>query len=330
VKFEEPAFLNEPVVAGIIEYDSPGERADIRPGDKIIQVNDLRNPSWDQFALEVATSANRPMKLEILRSGETIEKVITPQIQGRSRGGYIGVFPFDTPFTTLLVKGVASGKPAAQAGIQPGDKITKIGDLDLEKEGKDLADVLRKNKDEVVRLTVVRRDQELTIPVRPYKEGDRRFIGIERDFVQRLNVKTLTFNQALHESVSRNIQFTGLIFDILQRLFKREVSLRMLEGPIGIARQSGIAAKSGFSDLIFLMAAISLNLGIMNLLPIPVLDGGVIAIILIETLIRRDLSLPIRERITQVGFVVLLLLAVVVTYNDIIKTLPSSLEKYFP
>ena len=104
----------------------------------------------------------------------------------------------------------------------------------------------------------------------------------------------------------------------------------MLEGPIGIARQSGIAAKSGFSDLIFLMAAISLNLGIMNLLPIPVLDGGVIAIILIETLIRRNLSLAIRERITQVGFVVLVLLAVVVTYNDIIKTLPSSLEKYFP
>ena len=104
----------------------------------------------------------------------------------------------------------------------------------------------------------------------------------------------------------------------------------MIEGPIGIARQSGLAAKSGFDDLLFLMAAISLNLGIMNLLPIPVLDGGVIAIILIETLIRRDLSLNLREKITQVGFVVLILLAVVVTYNDIIKTLPASLEKYFP
>jgi regulator of sigma E protease len=145
-----------------------------------------------------------------------------------------------------------------------------------------------------------------------------------------LIVKSLTLGQAFRESINRNIQLAGLIFDILQRLFRREVSLRMLEGPIGIARQSGLAAKSGFSDLIFLMAAISLNLGLMNLLPIPVLDGGVIAIILLETLIRRDLSLPIRERITQVGFVVLLLLAVVVTYNDIIKTLPASLEKYFP
>ena len=78
------------------------------------------------------------------------------------------------------------------------------------------------------------------------------------------------------------------------------------------------------------MAAISLNLGIMNLLPIPVLDGGIIAIILVETLIRRDLSLRLRERITQVGFVMLILLALVVTYNDIIKALPASLEKYFP
>src|SRR5207245_9875385 len=104
----------------------------------------------------------------------------------------------------------------------------------------------------------------------------------------------------------------------------------MMSWTIGIGQQSGIAARSWFMDLVFLMAAISLNLGIMNLLPIPVLDGGVIAIILIETLIRRDLSLPLREKITQVGFVVLILLAVIVTYNDIIKVLPASLEKYFP
>jgi len=182
----------------------------------------------------------------------------------------------------------------------------------------------------VVNLTVLRNNKELTVQVKPYKEGDRRLIGIELDGTQRMIVKSLSLGQAFKEAIDKNIQIIGSIFDILQRLFKREVSVRMLEGPIGIARHSGMAAESGFADLLMLMAFISLNLGIMNLLPIPVLDGGVIAIILLETVIRRDLTLPIRERITQVGFVMLILLAVVVTYNDIIRTLPASLGKYFP
>jgi regulator of sigma E protease len=329
-KYEEPAWLSEPVVAGIIEYNSPGEKVGILPGDRIVAVSGKRDPNWEQFAVDVTTSAGRELDLEIVRNGEIIHKQVTPETQGRQHGGYIGVFPMTPPFASLVVKNVMKGKPAAEAGLLPGDKIVKVGDVDLIKAGKDLADVLKRTSGEIVQLTVVRNNQEITVQVKPYKENDRRLIGIERDQTQRLNVKKLSLGEALSESIRKNIQFTGLIFDILQRLFRREVSLRMLEGPIGIARQSGLAAKSGFSDLLFLMAAISLNLGIMNLLPIPVLDGGVIAIILLETLIRRDLSLATRERITQVGVVMLLVLAVIVTYNDIIKSLPVSIEKYLP
>ncbi len=329
-KFEEPTWLSEPVVVGIIETGSPAEKAGLQPGDLIAAVGAKRKPKWDEFALEVATSANRQLEFEIVRQGQILHQSITPEEQGRNHGGYLGVFPFTPPFTSLTVKGVLKGKPAAEAGIKPGDQIIKVGSVDLVKAGKDLADVLRHNQDEVISLTVLRNGQEMTLNVKPYKDNDRRLIGIERDQTQKMTVKELSLGQAFQESVNKNIQFTGLIFEILHKLFKREASLRMIEGPIGIFRQSGIAAKSGFSDLLFLMAAISLNLGIMNLLPIPVLDGGVIAIILLETVIRRDLSLPTRERITQIGFVLLILLAVVVTYNDIIKALPSSLEKYFP
>jgi regulator of sigma E protease len=230
------------------------------------------------------------------------------------------------------VKDVIKGKPAAEAGIRPGDKIIKVAGVDLERAGKDLRDVLQDTHEPVVPIVVLRNGQQMELKVKPYvdKETKSRMIGIERDQTQRTIVKNLSLGEAFRESIKQNIKFTGLIFDILQKLFKREVSLRMIEGPIGIAKQSGIAAKSGFAELIYLMAAISLNLGIMNLLPIPVLDGGIIAIILVETLIRRDLSLRLRERITQVGFVMLILLALVVTYNDIIKALPASLEKYFP
>ncbi|MCI0421131.1 MAG: RIP metalloprotease RseP [Acidobacteria bacterium] len=329
-KYEEPAILTQPVVAGIVQYESPAEKAGIQPGDSIVAVNGQRNPNWDQFLLEVMTSADRPMQLEILRLGKTIHQTITPQAQGREHRGYLGVFPATPPFSLLVVKRVSKGKPAEVAGILPGDKIIKVGNVDLIKAGKDLQEVLKRNPDTVVELTVLRNGQEQKVQVKPYKEGDRRLIGIELDSTQQMIVKTLSLGQAFKESIDKNIQIVSSIFDILQRLFKREVSLRMLEGPIGIARHSGLAAESGFSDLLMLMAFISLNLGIMNLLPIPVLDGGVIAIILLETVIRRDLTLPIRERITQVGFVMLILLAVVVTYNDIIRTLPASLGKYFP
>jgi len=329
-KYEEPAWLSEPIVAGIVEYDSPGEKAGILPGDRIVAVSGTKDISWEEFALEVATSVGRLLDLEIVRDGLTIHKEVTPEAQGRQRGGYIGVFPMTPPFASLVVKNVMKGKPAAEAGILPGDKIIKVNNVDLIKAGKDLADVLKRATSETVLLTILRNGQEITLSVKPYKDSGRRLIGIERDQTQKMVVKKLSLGEAFGESIRKNVQFTGLIFDILQRLFRREVSLRMIEGPIGIARQSGLAARSGFSDLLFLMAAISLNLGIMNLLPIPVLDGGVIAIILLETLIRRDLSLAIRERITQVGVVMLILLAVIVTYNDIIKSLPVSIEKYFP
>lgn len=325
-KFEEPAWISEPVVAGIVQYDSPAERAGIQPGDQIAAINNLKNPTWDQFIIEVTTSAERAMQLDLVRQGQRLHVTITPEAQGRERRGYLGVYPFNFS----MVKRVFPGKPAAQAGLQAGDKILKVGDIDLVKAGKTLVDVLKKNTSETVTLTILRGNQELSIPVKPYREDDRRLIGIELDPSQRMIVKTLTLGQAFKESVDKNLQFIGAIVDILGRLFKREVSLRMLEGPIGIARQSGMAAESSFTDLLMLMAFISLNLGIMNLLPIPVLDGGVIAIILLETIIRRDLSLAIRERITQVGFVMLILLAVVVTYNDIIRSLPTSLGKYFP
>lgn len=329
-KYEEPAILTEPVVAGIVQYDSPAEKSGILPGDSIVAVNDRRNLTWDQFLLEVMTSGERPMELEIVRQGQTIRQTVTPQAKGRERGGYLGVYPATPPFSLLVVKRVSKGKPAEEAGILPGDKIVRVGNIDLIKAGKDLQETLKRTTDSVVDLTLLRNGKERIVQVKPYKEGERRLIGIELDATQRMIVKDLTLFQALKEAVAKNVQIIGSIFDILQRLFKREVSVRMLEGPIGIARHSGMAAQSGFTDLLMLMAFISLNLGIMNLLPMPVLDGGVIAIILLETLIRRDLTLAIRERITQVGFVVLILLAVVVTYNDIVRTLPASLTKYFP
>jgi regulator of sigma E protease len=329
-KFEIPASRYEPVIVGMISTGSPAEKAGIQPGDRIVAVGQKTNPNWEQLFIEVATSANRPLELEIERHSKRLRQVVVPEVRGRDQTGNLGVSPFIP--SLAIVKMVAPGKPAAQAGIKPGDKIIRIGTVDLQQAGKDLVDALQMNKDEIVPVTVSRGGKELTFQVKPFWDSaaNRRMIGVGRDYVENMVVKKLSLVEAAKESFRQNKEFTQLIFEILRKLFRREVSIRMLEGPIGIARQSGIAARSGFDNLIFLMAMISLNLGIFNLLPFPVMDGGVIAILLIETLIRRDISLRLRERITQVGIAMLLLLALVVTYNDIIKSLPASIEKYFP
>jgi regulator of sigma E protease len=100
-------------------------------------------------------------------------------------------------------------------------------------------------------------------------------------------------------------------------------SLRTMSGPIEIARYSGLAAKEGAFALLKLMALISLQLGIFNLLPIPILDGGVIALLAIEGVMRRDLSMRVKERIFQIGFIFLIVLMGIIIINDISKHIPS-------
>jgi len=127
---------------------------------------------------------------------------------------------------------------------------------------------------------------------------------------------------ALQKSIETNKENAVLIFQVIGRLIKRQASLRQLDGPVGIVAVSGQAYEAGLDTLLTFMAVISLNLGILNILPIPILDGGVILLLVIESLMGHDLSLRMKERIVQASFVFLLMLTVIVLYNDVVKLLP--------
>jgi regulator of sigma E protease len=137
-------------------------------------------------------------------------------------------------------------------------------------------------------------------------------------------VKQLPWGQAITSSFRDNLRNCLATFDVLAKILTRRLSTRSLAGPIGIAQLSGQAYRAGVPELLMLVSFISLQLGIFNLLPIPILDGGVILLLLVESVIRRDLSLEVKERFAQVGIVFLLLLAVFVMYNDIVKTFNPS------
>ena len=154
------------------------------------------------------------------------------------------------------------------------------------------------------------------MPVVPRDDGR---IGISLGFYQRYGPL-----RAFGESVHYNVQIVRETFRVLGKIFTRELSAKgALAGPIEIAAQSGEAARRGFKDLIHLMGFISISIAIMNLMPIPILDGGQIVILIVESVIRRDLSLRLKEVIAQVGFVLILILMVTVIYFDIVKRLPG-------
>ena len=187
-----------------------------------------------------------------------------------------------------------------------------------------LHEIIRSNGGKPVQLTYRRAGQEQTVSVTPAfsnAHGGRWLIGV--DLERPVITTQLGFADAVRESVDQNIKSASLIYQFLEGLIERRMSAKSIEGPIGIARLSGEAAREGPMAFIGLMAMVSLNLAIFNLLPIPILDGGLILMLLVEMLMRRDLSLQVKEAVFKVGMVFLMVVVVFVLYNDISKLLPG-------
>jgi regulator of sigma E protease len=184
---------------------------------------------------------------------------------------------------------------------------------------------LKRTKDKPIQITVTREGKPLTFTVQPVLsniKGDERYrIGVAS---APMKVSSLPLAAAFRKSLEQNKQGSLLILELVQKMVQRKISIRSIEGPIGIGRAAGQAAsRKGWTPLLELTAGISLNLGIFNLLPIPIMDGGVILLLFVESIIRRDINLRIKERIYQAAFVFLVLFAVMVIYNDVVKMLPS-------
>jgi regulator of sigma E protease len=327
VHYEYPVYLDKPAVIEYIKTDSPAARAGLQPGDRIAGVEGIANPTWEQLQPREWLSPNQPLTVTIQRGDETFQKTIVPQAVTTSEIGSAGWFP-EQP---VIVDQIEANTPAAAAGIKQGDRIVAL-------DGKPLLaieamiDQLQLTKDKPVDLTVLRDGQSLSFRLSPVLSSteDPKLKRYRLGFLNKRDTKvvTLPFAQALNLSLQENKKYSLLILELAKKIAQRKVSLRAVSGPIGIAQDAGYAAQQkGWTPLLELTAGISLNLGIMNLLPIPILDGGVILFLLIEGLMRRDVSLRIKERVYQAAFVFLVLFAVMVIYNDLMKTLPGLMDR---
>jgi regulator of sigma E protease len=274
----------------------------------------------------IAINVSQPLPITVERDGKQIESTITP-IRKESLG-FGGLFP---PRGAKVAE-VVPGNPAEKAGIQAGDEIIAVNGIDLKSQQEDFPELLQKLPlEKPFPIKVLRKDQFLEFPISTVmgkvegKAEEQKIIGIKMSRPT-FTIK-LGFTDAVRFSVDKNLENAGLILTVLGKLFtptaKGGLPVSTLEGPIGIIRHSGDAARIGLPATIMLMATISLNLGLLNLLPIPILDGGVMLLILIEGLMNRELSLRVKERIIQVSFVALLMLTAFVLYYDVVKMLPA-------
>ena len=322
VGIERPVGLEDPPVVRFLSEDSPAVAAGVERGDRIVAIDGQPVDSWMKALDTFHISPNQTVTLTLERAGQTVETELVIEARGEEQIGYTGLFPAVQP----RVEGLSEGYPAEKAGLLEGDLIIKVDDNPVFS-NQDLIEAIGRKEGAPVTLAILRNGSPQEITVTPVEEGERFLIGIELPSpvaMQRISNPVKAFGAAVSESA----RITQLTFVVLGRLIQRKLSMRQMMGPIGIARASGQAARSGARNLFTLMAVISLQLGIFNLLPIPVLDGGHIAIILLESLARRDFSLQMKERVLQVGFVLLLLLMVTVIYVDLTKI--ESVRRFLP
>ena len=305
-------------VIGSVEEESPAEAAGIQPGDRIVEWNGESDFSWQDIEIDSVLSPDVPFSIVLDRDGQSIETVVTPEPRGPRETGFVGFAPDQVVGTEITNYSIVDS-PAERAGLLVGDQIVAIGDIDLlGASAQGVVDALQEVPATTVDVTVLRDGETIVLNAEPaVNEDGNRILGIQ---IAAPMVETqLNPASAVVASLRWNASNAVLIFDILGRLIRGEASMRAMDGPIGIINETGRRFEQGFTDLIVLMAIISLNLGIVNLLPIPILDGGVMLMLVIEGIMRQDLSLAVKERIAQVSFVFLLTLIVFVLYNDVIN-----------
>jgi regulator of sigma E protease len=318
VKFERVADEDMDPVIGHVMPDSPAAKAGLHDGDRIVRLDGKDKPTWKDVGLEEISSAYRPMNLTIERAGKRFDTVVTPTLSESLGVGFAG---WDERGDIELDE-VDARLPAYKAGLRKGDMVLSLNGQPMHSNYK-FYEITKNSGGKPLDIVYVRDGQRHEVSVQPeYSRSDgpaRWMIGVRPLPKVKIITTRLALPEALSESVRQNEEGATLIVKVLQGMVERRMSTKNLTGPIGLAQLSGQAARQGPSAYFTLMSMVSLNLAIFNLLPIPILDGGTILMLLVEMIMRRDLSLNVKELVFKVGFVFIMVIMAFVIFNDISK-----------
>jgi regulator of sigma E protease len=322
VKYQKIADSDLEAVVGHVIPDSAAAKAGIQAGDRIVQLDGRQHPTWDDVGMREVTSANRPMALTVERDGKRFPITVTPAFNERIGVGFAG---WDEKAQIQLLE-ITPNYPAEKAGLKTGDLLVAVNGQPIHSAIR-FQEITKGSAGKPLDIEFERAGERHHVTVQPVYSNldgaERWMIGVKPQQKFTIVTTKLSFRDALNESLSQNKKYAMLIVQVLKGIVERRVSPKNLSGPIGIAQQAGDAARHGAAEFFMLMALVSLNLAIFNLLPIPILDGGVILMLLVEMVMQRDLSLNVKEAVFKVGFVCIMVIVAFVLYNDIAKILPG-------
>jgi regulator of sigma E protease len=330
-----PRYLQERAIVGPVAANTIARRAGLQSGDLIVSVHNNPIKTWEDMEIAIGTAPKDALNVEVLRNNQTLQLHFEPPPAGQSVVEP-GVLGFKCTLPRTIVSEVFDKEPAKEAGLKGGDEILsvegngKIGTtydqiLNIISESKGiplnfkisrpLSDI---PKESIWKTSGPLSGKILNLTIKPVEEQGRVVVGFVPEYPS--DRQQFGISGAIAQSIRQNYAMSSLTFRIIGRIFKGSASVRTLSGPIEIARMSGKYARLGsIRAFLEFLALISLQLGVFNLLPIPILDGGVIALLFVEGLIRKDLSFSLKEKIVQAGFFFLIILMGFVVYNDLSK-----------
>ncbi len=309
-------------VIGWIEEGSPAERAELMEGDEILSINKRKTKVWNDVEIAVGTKPNRLITLEVRRGDE----ILTAELMTESKKsldldmGYAGFSP--KIFTQIII--VEPDSPADKGGMKAGDVILAINGETVYYNR--FTETIEKSADEKLEFLIEREGDQLTLQITPRLEGDVAKIGV-RPWMQ-YELRKYGFFAAIGRSIKENTKLAFVLVNFIKDLVSGEASAKQVGGPIMIAKFSYAFFRAGFISMLSFIAFISLQLGIINLFPIPVFDGGQIFVLGLEGLFRRDFSPKVKQIVMMIGFAIFVFLLGFLILNDVARTLPNGWESY--
>ncbi len=341
VGVKTPAHMDKKPAIGWIEPSSPAGRANLKVGDEILSINKRKTKTWNDVEIAVGTKPRRLINLEVRRGQEILNVQLMTESKTRYETGYAGFFG---EILNQVIE-VTPNSPAERAGIKPGDVILAIDSQPIY--FLRLNEVIEKSLGKELEFLVEREGKKLILKIAPRPEKEvhevtllswpvptlrlRAGLEIKVGKVGMLTGQKFVFKQygffaAIAESVRQNTRLAFVLVNYVKDLVSGEASARQLGGPIEIANFSYKAFRMGLMAMMSLIAFISLQLGIINLFPIPILDGGQILVLILEGIARRDFSPKVKQIVMQIGFTIFIFLLVFLVLNDVVRRLPDGWE----
>ena len=323
-----PAYLEKPPVIGYVEPDSSASKAGFHRGDKILEINGESLKTWRDANITFLSNPGSILKVKVERDGEikTLEFKASPSTEGLVATGLGETLK-------AIVGNILDGSPAERAGLRKGDKILAINGVKV-LDWYDMKSIIKEKANQEVTLLIERDNNQLEIKItpEPLEVKGQGAIGITpyRDEIQKKYGFFESIVEGFKEAAKLVAEVTVLLLSFLYKLITGKISLgaagKSIAGPILIAKISGAAAEGGLATLLQFTAFISINLGLINLFPIPMLDGGHILYLAIESIRKRPLSQRTLEICQRVGFTFLIFIMFLAVYNDLSKLKGSIIE----